>query len=66
MSVIGQETGIAHGTMKGYRQHIYRKVPATAECGCLEALREDNARRSNRPASLRSAEQRAWALARSA
>ena len=35
MSVIGQEEGIEHGTVKGYRQHTYRKVSATEECGCL-------------------------------
>ncbi|MGP3978950.1 hypothetical protein ACTWQF_34045 [Streptomyces sp. 8N114] len=46
MSVIGKEEGIEHGSMRGYRQHIYRKVPATEECGCLQALREENARKS--------------------
>lgn len=46
MSVIGQEEGIEHGSMRGYRQHTYRKVPATQECGCLQALREDNAKKA--------------------
>lgn len=43
MSVIGQEEGIVHGTLKGYKQHRYRKVDACEPC--LEAVREDNAKR---------------------
>ncbi|MFD6333193.1 hypothetical protein ACFWGI_26945 [Streptomyces niveus] len=40
MSVIGQEAGIEHGSMRGYRQHTYRKIQATEEWGCLNAVRE--------------------------
>lgn len=46
MSVIGQAAGIEHGSMRGYRQHTYRKVPATEACGCLKAVREDSAQRA--------------------
>jgi hypothetical protein len=45
MSVIGQEAGIEHGTVKGFGQHKYRKVPATQECGCLQALSDYRAER---------------------
>lgn len=43
MSVKGQEKGIVHGTVKGYKQHRYRDVPACQPC--LKAIRDDNARR---------------------
>ncbi|MER0443226.1 hypothetical protein ABR738_01300 [Streptomyces sp. Edi4] len=55
MSVIGQEEGIEHGTVKGYRQHTYRKVSATEECGCLPALREYNANRPGKGTSGKTA-----------
>ncbi|MFF3459595.1 hypothetical protein ACFYXH_35905 [Streptomyces sp. NPDC002730] len=56
MSVIGQEEGIDHGSMRGYRQHTYRKVPATEACGCLAAVRE--AQRASKPVQQRSQKQR--------
>ncbi|MEU7151189.1 hypothetical protein AB0B79_05965 [Streptomyces sp. NPDC039022] len=59
MSVIGQEEGIEHGSLRGYRQHTYRKVPATEACGCLAAVRE--AQRARKPAQQRSQEQKQWA-----
>ncbi|MDJ0466012.1 hypothetical protein [Streptomyces sp. H27-C3] len=58
MSVIGQEAGIDHGSMRGYRQHTYRKVAATEECGCLAAVRE--AQRTSKPVPERSQKQREW------
>ncbi|MFI1184153.1 hypothetical protein ACH4UT_32050 [Streptomyces sp. NPDC020799] len=58
MSVIGQEEGIEHGRPRGYRQHTYRKVPATEACGCLAAVRE--AQRANKPVQQRSQEQKQW------
>ncbi|WP_329311658.1 hypothetical protein [Streptomyces sp. NBC_01262] len=63
VSVIGQEAGIEHGTMKGVGQHKYRKVPATQECGCRQALSDYRAERKAasprkpRPASSTS---KAW------
>ncbi|MCZ4098020.1 hypothetical protein [Streptomyces sp. H39-C1] len=60
MSVIGQEAGIAHGSLRGYRQHTYRKVAATEACGCLQAARDANAQ-SGKPARARSSSaQRQW------
>lgn len=44
MSVIGVEEGIVHGTLKGYKQHRYRKVESCE--ACLQAVREDNASRA--------------------
>ncbi|MEO3860937.1 hypothetical protein [Acrocarpospora sp. B8E8] len=44
MSVIGQEKGIKHGTPAGYKQHLYRKVPACDPC--LVAERTTNAQRA--------------------
>ncbi len=58
MSVIGQEEGIEHGSMRGYRQHTYRRVPATEECGCLAAVRE--AQRVSKPVQGRSQKQKQW------
>lgn len=58
MSVIGQEEGIDHGSMRGYRQHTYRKVPATEACGCLAAVRE--AQRASKP-TQRTQKQKEWA-----
>ncbi|MER7048946.1 hypothetical protein [Streptomyces jumonjinensis] len=46
MSVIGKTEGIDHGTLRGYRQHRYRKVDTTEECGCLKALRDENAKKT--------------------
>lgn len=43
MSVIGQSEGIEHGTMKGYRQHRYRKVEMCDPC--RDAELKDQARR---------------------
>ncbi|GII84575.1 hypothetical protein Ssi03_25650 [Sphaerisporangium siamense] len=42
-TVIGKSEGIAHGTLKGYKQHRYRKVESCEPC--LKAVREDYARR---------------------
>lgn len=58
-SVVGVEAGIDHGTVRGYRQHKYRGVPHTTECGCLDAYRADQAdeRADKRRAT---AEQKAW------
>ncbi|MEV8635192.1 hypothetical protein AB0395_26395 [Streptosporangium sp. NPDC051023] len=49
MSVIGQEAGIEHGTVKGYKQHAYRKIESCD--ACKKALRDDRAaaRRGERP-----------------
>ncbi|MEV4093839.1 hypothetical protein [Streptosporangium saharense] len=49
MSVIGQAEGIEHGTITGYKQHIYRKIKPCEDC--KKALREDRAaaRRGERP-----------------
>ncbi|MFI6814466.1 hypothetical protein ACIBG7_18790 [Nonomuraea sp. NPDC050328] len=61
MSVIGQSAGIEHGTMKGYKQHRYRKVESCD--ACLAAVREYNAlKRAEREAKPveRSQAQRAW------
>ncbi|MFI5808375.1 hypothetical protein [Streptomyces sp. NPDC051561] len=58
MSVVGQEQGIDHGSMRGYRQHTYRQVPATEACGCLAAVRE--AQRTSKPVKERSQKQREW------
>lgn len=44
MSVKGQEQGIAHGTVKGYKQHRYRDVPTCEPC--LKAVRDYNALRA--------------------
>lgn len=41
MSVIGQAEGIKHGTVRGFRQHIYRKVKPCDDCKA--ALREERA-----------------------
>lgn len=46
MSLIGQEEGIEHGTLRGHRQHTRRKVPATEACGCLQAKRDDEQAKS--------------------
>ncbi|MGR3939552.1 hypothetical protein [Streptomyces sp. BRA346] len=46
MSVIGQEEGIQHGSMRGFRQHNRRKVPVTEACGCLQAKRDEDAAKS--------------------
>ncbi|MEU1408073.1 hypothetical protein ABZ471_38135 [Streptomyces sp. NPDC005728] len=37
MSLKGIESGIEHGSMHGYRQHVMRGVPTRLECGCLQA-----------------------------
>lgn len=58
MSVIGQEAGIEHGSMRGYRQHTYRKIKATEECGCLAAVREHQ--RKSKPVTGRSEKQKRW------
>lgn len=58
MSVIGQEAGIEHGSMRGYRQHTYRKIQATEECGCLKAMREYQ--RTSKPATARTEKQKHW------
>lgn len=57
MSVIGKTEGINHGTVNGYRQHRYRQVPATEECGCLRAQRESaqDRRATNRASRARQA-----------
>ncbi|MEU1736502.1 hypothetical protein [Streptosporangium sp. NPDC020145] len=49
MSVIGQAEGIEHGTVRGYKQHRYRQIPACD--ACKKALRDDRAaaRRGERP-----------------
>ncbi|MGW0653694.1 hypothetical protein ACWD4T_33740 [Streptomyces umbrinus] len=53
MSLIGQEEGIEHGTLRGHRQHTRRKVAATEACGCLQAKRADeNAKSEARQAGL--------------
>ncbi|MEU9397879.1 hypothetical protein AB0D86_48920 [Streptomyces sp. NPDC048324] len=46
MSLIGNEEGIEHGTLRGHRQHTRRKVPATEACGCLHAKRDDEQAKS--------------------
>ena len=56
MSVIGQAEGIAHGTLKGYKQHIYRKVKACEEC--LQAVREDNAKRPRKSTTAKATERK--------
>ncbi|MEV7358173.1 hypothetical protein [Kitasatospora sp. NPDC091276] len=56
-SVKGVAADIAHGTMKGYRQHRYRGVPLCEDC--RQACRDDaNTRAANKPASNRRAQ--AW------
>ncbi|OIJ95428.1 hypothetical protein [Streptomyces colonosanans] len=63
MSLIGQEEGIEHGTLHGFRQHTRRKVAATEACGCLQAKRDDEKAKSKaRQAGLapRSAGQHKW------
>lgn len=61
MSVIGQAAGIAHGTMKGFRQHRYRQIdPCDA---CIEACREHaRAERGTKRDGVRplTEAQRAW------
>lgn len=60
MNVIGQAAGIEHGTVKGYRQHKYREVAATQECGCLKAVRDDKAaKKATSPKKATSAPKRA-------
>lgn len=49
MSVKGQTEGITHGTTGGYKQHIYREIPACKDC--LEAVRQDSAKRYKRKVS---------------
>lgn len=56
MSVKGVEAGIEHGTMKGYRQHTYREIPACEPC--LAAVRQNNA--AKKPRATRSEAQAAW------
>jgi hypothetical protein len=46
VSLIGQEEGIEHGTLRGHRQHTRRKVPVTEACGCLQAKRDDEQAKS--------------------
>ncbi|MGC5041060.1 hypothetical protein ACLQ2C_36595 [Streptomyces sp. DT73] len=58
MSVVGQEEGIDHGSVRGYRQHRYRKIAATEECGCLKAIRDHQ--RASKPVPERSQRQREW------
>ncbi|WP_331736861.1 hypothetical protein OG426_55535 (plasmid) [Streptomyces canus] len=63
MSLIGKDEGIEHGSMRGFRQHTRRKVPATEACGCLQAKREHEAAKSQaRQAGLapRAAGQHKW------
>lgn len=49
MSVIGSAVGIDHGTMRGYRQHRYRKVDMCD--ACRQAELEDQ--RKQKPAIVR-------------
>ncbi|WP_236652289.1 hypothetical protein [Streptacidiphilus neutrinimicus] len=60
LSVIGKEEGIVHGTPKGYKQHRYRKVPATEACGCLKAIRDYNAERATDRAPRASVTAHQW------
>ncbi|MEU3162933.1 hypothetical protein [Streptosporangium sp. NPDC006930] len=61
MSLIGQEEGIVHGTLKGYRQHRRRQVDPCESC--RQAVREDDAKkhaaRKTSP-KVRTPEQAAW------
>ncbi|RCG27227.1 hypothetical protein DQ384_26270 [Sphaerisporangium album] len=63
MSVIGQAEGIEHGTPRGYKQHLYRKVSACQEC--LAAHRENAkakapGRRAARRAETSRADAASW------
>lgn len=62
MSLIGNEEGIEHGTLRGHRQHTRRKVPATEACGCPQAKRDDEAAKSRAQQSSqpRAAGQHKW------
>jgi hypothetical protein len=59
MSVIGKHDDIDHGTLRGYRQHRYRKVTTCEECKA--AHREDQAeRRETEQKRFASEAQAAW------
>jgi hypothetical protein len=53
VSVKGQEAGIKHGTRSGYKQHLYREVPACEACLQAERGGGERKQRTSAPKTVK-------------